>query len=280
MHIFEASEFVLSSNRMILNSQIFRGVVVHERFSPKSHKFSYPMSFFGFDLAELKHINAQASIFGYNEARPLRLNDSDYLRGNTEPILQQLDRLLPRKELGQRTILISSPKYFGYAFNPVNFYLRMEEERLLCAVAEVNNTFGDRHVYPLKELEQIDNKTWSARCMKDFHVSPFNDMSGEYRFTFRIDENKIFLGIDLYKSDSCIMKTWIKGQGQSVTNKSIFRYALLHPFDTALNSMPRIIWQAAVLCYKKKMEVFERPSPVSNNTLIDRDHGRDDWPVI
>ena len=81
-------------------------------------------------------------------------------------------------------------------------------------------------------------------------------MSGEYRFTFNIDENKIFLGIDLYQNDTCIMKTWIQGQGQSVTNRSIFRYALLHPFNTALNSMPRIIWQAAVLYYKKKMEVF------------------------
>ena len=277
---FGASSDTTLVHRMILNSQIFRGVVVHERFSPKSHKFSYPMSFFGFDLAELKQINAQASIFGYNEAKPLRLNDSDYLHGSSEPIIEQLDRLLPVKELGQSTILVSSPKYFGYAFNPVNFHLRMEGERLLCAVAEVNNTFGDRHVYPLKELEQINNKTWIARCMKDFHVSPFNDMSGEYRFTFNIDENKIFLGIDLYQNDTCIMKTWIQGQGQSVTNRSIFRYALLHPFDTALNSMPRIIWQAAVLYYKKKMEVFKRPSPVSNNTLVDRDEGRDDSPVI
>ena len=256
---------------MILNSQIFRGVVVHERFNPKLHKFSYPISFFGFDLAELKLITAQASIFGYNEARPLRLNDSDYLHGSPEPIIEQLDRLLPAEEPRQHTMLISSPKYFGYAFNPVNFHLRMEGRQLLCAVAEVNNTFGDRHVYPLTDLEQIDDQTWTARCMKDFHVSPFNDMTGEYRFTFRIEENEIFLGIDLYKNDTCIMKTWIKGQGQSVTNKNIFRYALLHPFDTALNSMPRIIWQAAVLYYRKKMRVFKRPSPVSENTLVDRD---------
>ena len=74
-----------------------------ERFSPKSYKFSYPMSFFGFDLAELKQINAQASIFGYNEAKPLRLNDSDYLNGSSEPIIEQLDRLLPVKKLGHNT---------------------------------------------------------------------------------------------------------------------------------------------------------------------------------
>lgn len=264
---------------MILNSQIFRGVVVHERFSPQSHKFSYPISFFGFDLAELKLINAQASIFGYNEARPLRLNDSDYLHGSPEPIIEQLDRLLPAEEPRQHTMLISSPKYFGYAFNPVNFHLRIEGSRLLCAVAEVNNTFGDRHVYPLTDLEQIDDDTWIARCMKDFHVSPFNDMNGEYRFTFRIEKNEIFLGIDLYKDGACVMKTYIQGQGKSLTNGSIFRYALCHPFDTALNSMPRIVWQAALLYYRKKMRVFKRPSPRSSDTLIDRDVGGNNRPV-
>jgi DUF1365 family protein len=191
-----------------------------------------------------------------------------------------VDRLLPLEQPGQRTVLISSPKYFGYVFNPVNFHLRMEGERLLCAVAEVNNTFGDRHVYPLKQLEQINEQTWSARCMKDFHVSPFNDMSGEYQFIFRIEENEIFLGIDLYKSGLCIMKTWMQGKGQSLTNKNFFLHALLHPFDTALNSMPRIIWQAAVLYYKKKMEVFKRPSPMSKATLVDRDVKSSDRPVI
>ena len=238
------------------------------------------MNFFGFDLAELKLINAQASIFGYNEARPLRLNDSDYLHGSPEPILQQLDRLLPAEEPSQHTILISSPRYFGYAFNPVNFHLRMEGKRLLCAVAEVNNTFGDRHVYPLRELEQINDQTWVTRCMKDFHVSPFNDMTGEYRFTFRVEENEIFLGIDLFKDQACVMKTHIQGQGQCLTNRSIIRYALCHPLDTALNSMPRIIWQAAVLYYKKKMRVFERPYPVSNNTLVNRDAKSDNQSVV
>ena len=256
---------------MTFRSQIYRGKVVHERLTPRSHCFSYPMTFFGFDLAELPQINSQASVFGYNEARPLRLNDCDYLHGHPEPILQQLDKLLPKQLEGQRTLLISSPKYFGYAFNPVNFHLRMDDAELICAVAEVNNTFGDRHVYALKDLKQVGAKTWTARCPKDFHVSPFNDMEGEYGFTFRVEEDEIFLGVDLYKEGACVMKTWIQGRAQCLTNANILRHALLHPLDTALNSMPRIVWQAAVLYYKKRMQVFKRPSPVSDDTLVDRD---------
>ncbi|NBB78281.1 MAG: DUF1365 family protein [Verrucomicrobia bacterium] len=256
---------------MIEHSKLYRGEVVHERMEPQRHAFAYPMTFFGFDLQELPRLREAVGIFGYNERRPLRIRDSDFLHGEKKPILQQLDEFLPRERAGQRTVLISSPRYFGYAFNPVNFHLRMEGTRLLCAVAEVNNTFGDRHVYPLTDLEVVAAHTWTARCPKDFHVSPFNDMAGEYVFTFRIEADGIFLGVDLYRRGKCVMKTWLQGSARPLSRRNIFKYGLLHPFDTALNSFPRILWQAAVLYYKKRMKVYKRPSPASKHTLIDRD---------
>jgi DUF1365 family protein len=265
---------------MNFRSQIYRGQVFHERLGPRPHAFRYPMTFFGFDLAELPQLHRQATVFGYNEARPLRIRDSDYLHGQPKSILEQLDTLLPPQRAGQYTLLISSPRYFGYAFNPVNFHLRMEAGQLLCAVAEVNNTFGDRHVYPLVDLIERAPHSWTARCAKDFHVSPFNDMAGSYHFTFRIEPEAIFLGVDLHKQGECVMKTWIEGRARPLSNGSILRYALCHPFDTALNSMPRILWQAAVLHYKKRMEVHARPSPSSENTLVDRDAPEGARPVV
>ena len=256
---------------MTTRSQIFRGKVVHERIGPPRHRFSYPMTFFNFELGELPRISRQACVFGYNKMRPLRVNDSDYLKGKSKSILEQLNSILPEEEPGQHTMLVSSPRYFGYAFNPVNFHLRMKGDVLLYAVVEVNNTFGDRHIYPLKKLIKTGHNTWSARSPKDFHVSPFNDLSGIYHFIFHITEHKIFLGVDLYKEGICVMKTWIEGKARKFSNLNILRYALMHPFSTALNSMPRIIWQAAVLYYIKHMKVHSRPSPYSKNTLIDRD---------
>jgi hypothetical protein len=43
----------------------------------------------------------------------------------------------------------------------------------------------------------------------------------------------------------------------------------MHPLDTALNAMPRILFQASVLYLRKKLKVFQRPRPFSENTLID-----------
>lgn len=262
------------------NSKIFRGKVVHERIGATSHTFSYPMTFFGFDLSELNTIEQSATLFGHNHFRPLMINDCDYLRGAKQPIIDQLQEFLPEEKENEHTILISSPRYFGYAFNPVNFYLRMAENELISAVAEVNNTFGDRHIYALTDLVKENSSTWTARCAKDFHVSPFNDMTGEYFFTFRIAEEEIFLGVDLWNSGNCVMKTWIEGKARALTNAGIRRYVFLHPLDTAANSMPRILWQAAILYFCKKMQVFKRPHPVSENTVIDRDQPNDLGKVI
>ena len=256
---------------MTLRSRICRGTVTHERLHPVSHAFTYPTTFFAFDLSELDPIADQVAIFSHNEKNLLSLNDHDYMYGSAAGITEQLDKLLAPETDGDHTLLISSPRYFGYAFNPVNFHLRMAKDQLLSVVAEVNNTFGDRHVYPLKKLTNTAENTWTARCPKTFHVSPFNNMEGEYHFTFKISEKHLFMGVDLHRDGQCVLKTWLEGRPKPITTAAIFKYALLHPFDTALNSMPRILWQAALLHYKKHLQVYTRPSPVSENTLIDRD---------
>lgn len=266
---------------MALKSSIFRGKVIHERMSPEHHAFSYPHSFFCFDLSELEQLSKKCPLFGYNEFRTLTLKDSDYLRGQQRSIAEQASEFLSPPELGQRTLLVTSPRYLGYAFNPVNFHLRLQGDELIAVIAEVNNTFGDRHVYPLTTLKQADQaNTWTATCPKKFHVSPFNNMEGEYHFTFQVKSEQLHLGVDLYREGACVIRTWIEGRGHPLRTKDIVRHALLHPLDTALNSMPRILWQAALLYYKKKLKIYTRPVPHDAHTLIDRDHSEAARPMV
>ena len=141
-----------------------------------------------------EQLHQGASLFAHNHFNVLSLRDADYLHGQPVPIRQQLGRLLPAEQADEYTLL-TSPRYLGYAFNPVNFHLRLSTQgELRAAVAEVNNTFGDRHVYPLCSLQAGAANTWTARCPKCFHVSPFNDRSGEYRFTFRIRADQVHMG--------------------------------------------------------------------------------------
>ena len=54
-------------------------------------------------------------------------------------------------------------------------------------------------------------------------------------------------------------------------------YSLLFdaPFDTALNAMPRILFQASVLYLRKKLKIFARPNPFSENTVVDDTEHKD-----
>jgi uncharacterized protein len=73
------------------------------------------------------------------------------------------------------------PRVLGHAFKPVSFwYAHRADGSLAAIVAEVNNTFGERHCYLLPEPQY--GQTMLAH--KVFHVSPFCDVQGEYRFRF------------------------------------------------------------------------------------------------
>jgi len=58
-------------------------------------------------------------------------------------------------------------------------------EEIVAVVAEVNNTFGERCIYLLDDLEKADG-AWSTRTpvTKTLYVSPFYDVSGTYAFRF------------------------------------------------------------------------------------------------
>ena len=254
-----------------INSYICRGEVVHQRLHPTEHSFTYPMTFFIFDTEELPTLHDSTGFFRYNAPALLSIKDSDYLHGRNHSIQSEVDQLLPGRTVDEKILTVTSPRYFGYAFNPVNFHLRMKGESLIGVVAEVNNTFGDRHVYPLNDIDQTAAHRWEATCNKEFHVSPFNNLTGTYHFTFIIKSDQLYMGVDLQRDGQCILKTWISGKKRPLTSANVWKYALLHPFDTALNSMPRILWQAGHLYLRKRLPAYRRPKPISTHTLVDRD---------
>lgn len=248
---------------------LYRGSVFHERLSPKQHKFSYPATFFHFNIGMLESLSEQSIFFGYNRKRLLEIRDTDYLRGRDQPIQTQLEEFISREQASEHTLLFTSPRFLGMAFNPVNFYFRLSSNKTLTeALVEVNNTFGDRHIYPLKDLTQISDQTYAATSKKVFHVSPFNPISGEYHFHFVLKPRSIFLGIDLYENGQCLMKTYLKGNSHALNPQKLIQYCLFHPLDTALNAMPRILYQASALYLKKKLGIHPRPEPQSKNTVI------------
>ena len=79
--------------------------------------------------------------------------------------------------------LLTHCRYFGYVFNPVCFWFCHDREgRVRAILAEVSNTFGERHDYVLPAAARDDGLVVQG-CDKTFYVSPFLPMDLRYAFT-------------------------------------------------------------------------------------------------
>jgi DUF1365 family protein len=83
----------------------------------------------------------------------------------------------------------------GYAFKPVSFWhCHRLDGSLAAIVAEVNNTFGERHCYLLAHPGLVYGQELTAS--KVFHVSPFCRVTGRYRFRFMRTADRIVARVD------------------------------------------------------------------------------------
>jgi DUF1365 family protein len=255
-----------------MSSRIFKGFVEHTRLHPVRHEFRYPLYVYGFDLDELPHLDRSLPLFGYNRGRPVSIHDADYLDERPGSIKEKLLRFLAADGLEasvSSVILITSARYLNYIFNPVSFYYCLDAGGVAVRmVAEVNNTFGERHVY-LPKQKQDQNKGIAVSpyfTTKAFHVSPFNDMAGEYEFIFSPLHSDLDIHIRLLRGGSEVFHARLFGKPMPLTTANLTKLILRHPFVPHLTK-PRIFMEAARLYFQKHMKYHPKPNPVSPMTI-------------
>ena len=158
---------------------------------------------------------------------------------------------------GRVMALLTQPRFLGYWFSPVSFWLLIEGDRTLAAIAEVNNTFGQRHSYlcalpghaPLTAGDEI-------AAEKLFHVSPFQDVSGRYLFRFAVQPDRIAIRIGQFDGAEGL-RAAMTGPLHTLTNAALLAAALRRP-GGALRVVALIYWHA--LCLKLKGAAY-RPLP-------------------
>ncbi|MDZ4308976.1 MAG: DUF1365 domain-containing protein [Cypionkella sp.] len=146
-------------------------------------------------------------------------------------------------------LLLAQPRVLGHVFNPVSFWLCSDAKGLRVVIAEVSNTFGQRHCYlchrdDLAPLTRDDTVT----AQKIFHVSPFQPVAGGYRFRFDISAEKIGIWIDYSAGEGSLIAT-LTGPRAPLTNRAILRACLRRPFGSR-RVLALIHWQALKLWWK------------------------------
>uniref|UniRef100_A0A832MMQ5 DUF1365 family protein n=1 Tax=Eiseniibacteriota bacterium TaxID=2212470 RepID=A0A832MMQ5_UNCEI len=254
-----------------MNSRLYVGHLGHARRGPVDHAFRYPVVVAALDLDELPELGRRLRLFGHNRPRPVSLWDADYLdRGPGTVREKLLARLAPRVPAGEigRVVLVTAPRVLGHVFNPVSFhYCYRHDGALRCVVAEVNNTFGDRHAYVLDDLVPAAGGVETRRpAPKAFHVSPFYDLAGAYRFRFSDLGARLDVGIDLERDGRLAFRARLTGSARPFDDRALAAALARHPFDMLL-TLPRILAQAAQLAVRRRLPVHARPEPVGPDTV-------------
>ncbi|MBN2842280.1 MAG: DUF1365 family protein [Sedimentisphaerales bacterium] len=255
-----------------MNSQIFTGTVSHGRSWPQRHNFSYPVYFYRFDLDELSELDHNIPGFGYNHFSIVHIDNKDYLWSGDQTLKDKIAGVLDKigyTDTITKIELVGFAKYLNLTFRPVSFFLCYDiTNNCRLVLAEVHNTFGETHLYILKD--PLGNTR--ATCFtvpKAFHVSPFFDINGKYNIEFNDMKDKISITIKLIKEecgDSPVFFARLSGIGQPLTKGNLYRTILKYPFNATLN-FPRILRQALTLYFKKKLPVFPKPIPKSEYTM-------------
>jgi len=238
------------------------GEVRHARLKPKRHAFDYPTYFL---MLPMRSLQQTPNIhLARNRRAALSFYDADHGDGRGPAqggALAWLDELLKTEGISDATgevWLHSYPRVLGFTFKPVSFwYCHRPDGSLRVVLAEVNNTFGERHCYLLDQpkfgVEQ--------RAAKVFHVSPFCPVEGGYRFRFMLtpDKQRTVARVDFDDAQGPLIQTSVSGRLEPVTPQSIRRALWGYPMMT-LGVILRIHLQAIKLFFKSA-PFFRKPTP-------------------
>ncbi|WP_212523040.1 DUF1365 domain-containing protein [Actibacterium sp. MT2.3-13A] len=162
--------------------------------------------------------------------------------------------------------LLTQPRVLGMEFNPVSFWLCFAADGSLRAViAEVNNTFGDRHNYLCAHPDQRPITPCDRlAARKVFHVSPFQPIAGGYSFRFDIGAEKLGIWIDFSDGAEGLCAT-LTGPRKPLTNRGILGACLRRPLG-AVRVLGLIHWQAFRLALKGARYRAHTPPPAEEVT--------------
>ena len=236
------------------------GEVRHTRLKPVHHVFNYPTYFLMLPLRALQRDGPGA--LARNRRAALSFHDRDHGDGRPD-CLHWLDALLQSEGIADaqgEVWLHTYPRVFGFTFKPVSFwYCHTPDGALRAIVVEVNNTFGERHCYLL------DSPRYGQELCADkvFHVSPFCEVEGSYRFRFmrslHAGIDRTVARIDHDDATGPLLQTSVAGTLEIVNPASLRKALWRYPAMT-FGVVGRIHWQALKL-WLKRVPFVSKPKP-------------------
>ena len=242
-----------------MSIELIKGETYHARQDDLKNAFRYSIDYLAVDL---ENPGKKPLLFGRFGLWNIRARDHGGQPGQGEGAAW-VRRILAERGLDGITTgrieLLAQPRQFWHVFNPVSFWLCHDHvDDLRVVIAEVTNTYGDRHSYICirPDHARITAKD-ELHADKLMHVSPFQPVAGHYRFRFDMTTKTVNIRILYETAPGQGLIATLTGTRQPLTNTAILSSALRRPFG-ARRVLALIHWQALKLW--KKGALF-RPRP-------------------
>jgi len=223
--------------------------ITHVRRAPLANRFTYTSRSWLVDLDDLPALPVGLRWLARFEAR-------DHLGDAAATIRANADAFLRRNGIDEpvgRIVMLANARGMGHAFNPLSvFWAYDEADTVIAAIAEVHNTYGDRHAYLLQP--GADGRV-DTRLGKKLYVSPFNPVDGEYRMTVSEPDERVSVSIRLDRAGNTPFVATLNGRRR--TSGGSLRLAILAA-TTSLKVTTLIRWQGVRL-YLRGLRVEPRP---------------------
>ncbi|CAM3655635.1 DUF1365 domain-containing protein [Smaragdicoccus niigatensis] len=228
---------------MVDSVRLYRTRIFHRRLHPVEHDFTYRGYWWLVDVDQLDALPPSVRLVARFEPR-------DYCGDPTAPIGANVRAFLSRQGVdptGLTIKMLTTPRQFGYSFNPITvFYCQRVDGEPVAVIAEVHNTYGQRHRYLLRPDEHHH-----AETRKELFVSPFYDTSGEYHIQSPVPSQSLVLTVSLHRSGEPPFVASVLGDQVAITPRTI---AAALAVGTSLLTSARIRRQGISL-WRKKIDI-------------------------
>lgn len=149
--------------------------------------------------------------------------------------------------------MLAHARVLGHVFNPLTVYWCHDiGGALACVVAEVHNTYGERHCYLLR----LDD-AGTVEVDKEFYVSPFLRVEGTYRMSLPVPGERLAIAVTLHQEGAPALGATLIGTRRPATPGALLKLFLRCPFITHRISV-LIRWHGIALRLRR-LPVIHRP---------------------
>lgn len=238
--------------------------VMHRRPGPPRYRFDYRAFYLLLDIDRIDPVFSNLRFMSRNRFNLMSFYDRDHGPHDGSDLRIWVEGLLAERGVrldGGCIRLLCMPRVLGYVFNPVGFYYcEHADGGLRAIVAEVRNTFGERHCYVLDAGGAPMEYGTAHAKEKLFHVSPLLERAGRYRFRFTPPGARFGVGIRLYADGAAEPRVAaaLTGTRRALTDRNLLRLFLRIPLQTVKVALA-IHWQALKIWLRGA--VFHRKPP-------------------